>query len=153
VFDSRAAYQTPSAGSASTAGGSLEQAKVEQEWLRCVASGQPMELDHRLRGANGAYRWFHVRVQPFIDEQGRVLRWYGLLTDIDDQRTAEEAPQWCTARRLQQFARPQTLTTFPVTGLGFAELDWKWASNIRLDPEDPTCFTVVVVASGRAHNA
>jgi PAS domain S-box-containing protein len=68
-----------------------EQAKVEQEWLRCVASGQPMELDHRLKGANGVYRWFHVRVQPFIDEQGRVLRWYGLLTDIDDQRTAEEA--------------------------------------------------------------
>lgn len=68
-----------------------EQEWVKAEWLRCVATGQTMELDHRLKRADGVYRWLHVRVAPFRDEQGRIRRWYGLLSDIDEQRRAEEA--------------------------------------------------------------
>ena len=61
------------------------------EWLRCSALGQPLELDHRLKRFDGIYRWVHVRVDPLLDDRGRIVRWYGLLTDIDDQRRAEEA--------------------------------------------------------------
>jgi len=68
-----------------------EQEMVTNEWLRCSALGQPLELDHRLRRFDGAYRWVHVRVDPLLDDRGRIVRWYGLLTDIDDQRSAEEA--------------------------------------------------------------
>ena len=67
-----------------------EQQAVTNEWLRCHALGQPLELDHRLKRFDGVYRWVHVRVDPLLDDQGRVVRWYGLLTDIDDQRRAEE---------------------------------------------------------------
>ena len=68
-----------------------EQEVVTNEWLRVSALGQPLELDHRLKRFDGVYRWFHVRVEPLLDDRGRIVRWYGLLTDIDDQRRAEEA--------------------------------------------------------------
>ncbi len=64
---------------------------VMNEWLRCSKLGQPMDLNHRWRRFDGAYRWFHVRVDPLLDDQGRIVRWYGLLTDIDERRRAEDA--------------------------------------------------------------
>ena len=68
-----------------------EREMVINEWLRCSALGQPLELDHRLKRFDGVYRWVRVRVDPLLDDRGRIVRWYGLLTDIDDQRRAEEA--------------------------------------------------------------
>ena len=68
-----------------------EQESVTNAWLRYNALGQPLELDHRLKRFDGVYRWVHVRVEPLLDDRGRIVRWYGLLTDIDDQRRAEEA--------------------------------------------------------------
>jgi len=68
-----------------------EEEMVKNGWLRCCALGQPYELDHRFKRFDGVYRWVHARVDPLRDAQGRIVRWYGLLTDIDDQRKAEEA--------------------------------------------------------------
>lgn len=55
-----------------------------------AALGQPYELEQRLRRYDGVYRWFHYRAEPLHDDQGRLVRWYGLVTDIDDQRRAQE---------------------------------------------------------------
>ena len=68
-----------------------EREAVRAEWLRCVATGRAMDLSHRWRRWDGVYRWFHVRVEPLVDEEGRILRWYGLLVDIDERKNAEEA--------------------------------------------------------------
>ncbi|MDM0015251.1 PAS domain-containing protein [Variovorax sp. J22P168] len=68
-----------------------EQDWVNAEWLRCVRTGETMELEHRLQRADGTYRWLHVRVAPYRDDSGAIVRWYGLISDIDDQRKAEEA--------------------------------------------------------------
>jgi PAS domain S-box-containing protein len=56
---------------------------------RGFASEQPHDFEHRLRRADGVYRWFHYRNVPLRDEEGRLLRWYGLLNDIDDLKNAE----------------------------------------------------------------
>jgi PAS domain S-box-containing protein len=48
-------------------------------------------VEHPVRGADGKYRWFVVRRLPQRDLQGRVIRWYLLLSDIDDRKRAEEA--------------------------------------------------------------
>jgi PAS domain S-box-containing protein len=77
-----------------------EQEFVKTEWLRCSTLGVPMDLNHRWRRFDGVYRWFHVRVEPLLDSQGRIVRWYGLLTDIDDQIRAEE-----TLRKREQELR------------------------------------------------
>ena len=62
-------------------------ARVTAVWTRALATGEPVELDYRLRRASdGVYRWFLARGQPARDETGRIVRWLGTLTDIDDLR-------------------------------------------------------------------
>ena len=68
-----------------------ERDRMAAEWRRCLQSGQPMDVVHRLRRRDGAYRWFHARIEPARDGNGRVERWYGLIADIDDQKRAEQA--------------------------------------------------------------
>ncbi len=68
-----------------------DQELLRNEWLRCNASGQPLDLVHRVRRFDEVYRWVHVRGEPLLDDQGRIVRWYYVFTDIDDQRRAEEA--------------------------------------------------------------
>jgi PAS domain S-box-containing protein len=63
---------------------------VISAWRHSVETASPYDVDHRLRGADGVYRWFHARGLPLCSAEGRVLRWYVLLTDIDDRRRAEE---------------------------------------------------------------
>ncbi len=59
-------------------------------WAHSVETASPYDVDHRLRRADGVYRWFHARGLPLRDREGRVLRWYVLLTDVDDRKRAEE---------------------------------------------------------------
>jgi len=53
-------------------------------------AGSPFEVEVRLRREDGQYRWFHFRINPMRDEQGRITRWYSVGTDIDDRKKAEE---------------------------------------------------------------
>jgi PAS domain S-box-containing protein len=61
------------------------------KWLDSVRTGRPMEVIHRMRRTDGVYRWFQSRVEPLLNEQGRILRWYGLIIDVDAQKNATEA--------------------------------------------------------------
>ena len=73
-----------------------------------MASGEPYEIEERIRRFDGVYRWFQVRGLPLRDPDGRIVRWYNLLTDIDERRRAEEALRATGAH----FVRSST--TFPV---------------------------------------
>ncbi len=55
--------------------------------------GLPFEYEARLRRRDGQYRWFHYRLSPMSDEQGRITRWYAAGTDIDDRKLAEQRLQ------------------------------------------------------------
>jgi PAS domain S-box-containing protein len=55
-----------------------------------VDTGQPYDIEHRCRRADGVYRWFQVRALPMRDAEGSILCWYILLTDIDERKRAEE---------------------------------------------------------------
>jgi PAS domain S-box-containing protein len=67
-----------------------DQEAVNSEWLRSMAVGRPLEFDIRVRRFDGVYRWMHSHISPLKAEGGNITRWYGLLTDIDDQRGAED---------------------------------------------------------------
>src|ERR1700681_28993 len=60
-------------------------------WTRAIQTGEPYESEHRLRRADGAYRWFHTRGLALRDKEGRIVRWYLFQIDVDDRRRAEEA--------------------------------------------------------------
>ena len=64
--------------------------RVIDAWRRAVETGEPIDLEHRSRGADGVYRWFHARGRPQLDAEGRIVRWYNLVTDIDERKKAEE---------------------------------------------------------------
>ena len=53
-------------------------------------SGSPFEYEVRLRRKDGQYRWFHYRLSPVSDEEGRITRWYAAGTDIDDRKVVEQ---------------------------------------------------------------
>jgi PAS domain S-box-containing protein len=55
-----------------------------------VDTGEPFQLEHRIRRADGTYRWHLSRARAMRDAEGRVLMWFGSSTDIDDQKRAAE---------------------------------------------------------------
>jgi len=69
-------------------------APVLARWKRSVATNEPFEIEHRLRRADGVYRWFLGRGTPFVDENETVVKWFGTCTDIDDRRRRERAERF-----------------------------------------------------------
>jgi len=61
-----------------------------KKWGELLASGESGEIEARLRRYDGVYRWFLIRVQPFLDDAGKIARWYGTSTDIEDRKRAEK---------------------------------------------------------------
>jgi formate hydrogenlyase transcriptional activator len=65
--------------------------RVIAAWQHAVETGLPYELEHRIRRGDGEYRWFQLRGLPLRNAEGLIVRWYVLLTDIDDRKQAEDA--------------------------------------------------------------
>ena len=64
--------------------------EITDKWLGFLASGQPGEVEGRLRRFDGVYRWFLFRAEPLRDESGNIVNWYGTDTDIEDLKRTEE---------------------------------------------------------------
>ncbi|MBB4227048.1 hypothetical protein GGD56_000868 [Rhizobium mongolense] len=60
-------------------------------WDDIVASKKSRPVDARIRRADGEYRWFNLRQSPLLDSDGNVVRWYGVVVDIQDRKRAEES--------------------------------------------------------------
>ena len=63
------------------------------KWREAIASGKPHENEVRFRHSDGQYRWHLDRGVPLRDQDGHIVRWYGVVTDIEDRKRAEEALQ------------------------------------------------------------
>jgi formate hydrogenlyase transcriptional activator len=64
--------------------------RVRAERQEKLLHGAPFDLQMRLLLKDGQYRWQLVQYNPLRDESGQVIRWYGTLTDIDDQKRTEQ---------------------------------------------------------------
>jgi len=60
-------------------------------WNRTVATGEPFDVEYRIRRNDGVYRWFKTRATALRDSGGKVVKWFGSNTDIDDQKQAERS--------------------------------------------------------------
>jgi len=63
--------------------------RMTDAYRHSIETGRPRDVETRSRGADGVYRWFHLRSRPQVDAEGRVVRWYTLATDIDKRKRAE----------------------------------------------------------------
>jgi PAS domain S-box-containing protein len=67
--------------------------KVLQEFDRAGQTGATCEVEARMRGSTGQYRWFLQQLFPLRDEEGRIVRWCGTQVDIEDRKQAEDRTQ------------------------------------------------------------
>src|SRR5581483_7590193 len=61
-----------------------------ERWQASLATGEPLEYELRLRRADGQYRWFLTRAVPLRGKGGKILKWYGVATDIEERKRAEQ---------------------------------------------------------------
>ncbi len=67
-----------------------DQARAWERWAHCVATGEPYEIDYRLRHHSGEYRWTIGRGLPVRDGGGKIIRWIGSITDIHATKIVAE---------------------------------------------------------------
>jgi formate hydrogenlyase transcriptional activator len=67
--------------------------RITREVYSKFLSGSSLDVEVRLRRRDGQYRWFLIRYNPTLDEQGRPTRWYAAATDIEDRKHAEQRLQ------------------------------------------------------------
>src|SRR6266702_3460576 len=65
-------------------------AAIVQKWHAALASGEPFEIEARVRRADGSYRAFLHRKLPLHDEHGNIVKWFGSSVDIEDRKCAEQ---------------------------------------------------------------
>jgi formate hydrogenlyase transcriptional activator len=63
--------------------------KLMDKWGTLLATGDPGEIEARLRRYDGEYRWFLFRVEPLHDDQGNIVRWYGTNTEIEELKRTQ----------------------------------------------------------------
>ena len=64
--------------------------RMVEAWTRSLRTGEPYDVEHRIRLADGEYRWMRSRAAPRRDAGGRIVRWYGMTDDIHERKLAEE---------------------------------------------------------------
>ncbi|HEV7179474.1 MAG TPA: SpoIIE family protein phosphatase [Candidatus Baltobacteraceae bacterium] len=79
-----------------------------RRWPHSIQTGEPCEMEFRLRRHDGVYNWFLTRINPLRDESGKIIRWYGSNMNIDAQKTALERSKRI-AETLQDVFLPKTL--------------------------------------------
>jgi PAS domain S-box-containing protein len=114
--------------------------RFTERWRRSETTGQPLDYEARLRrGSDGVYRWFLIRAVPVPDKRGKIVKWCGAATDIEDRKRAEQLQADLThASRVStmgelvasishELAQPLTVTT------AHAKASLRW---LQRDPPD-----------------
>lgn len=70
-----------------------DQARAWARWSHSLTTGEPYEIEYRLRHHSGVYRWTLGRAMPIRGGAGEITRWFGTCTDIDDLKRMEQAKE------------------------------------------------------------
>ena len=116
--------------------------RFTERWRRSDTTGQPLDYEARLRrGSDGVYRWFLIRAVPVRDKRGKIVKWCGAATDIEDRKRAEQLQADLThasrvstmgelvASIAHELAQPITVTT------AHAKASLRW---LQRDPPELT---------------
>lgn len=90
-------------------------ASALEHWARSIATGRPLDFEHRMKISDGTYRWFRSRAAAYKDSSGAVVRWYGVIEDIHELKSSQIA--------LGQLATEDDLTSLGNRHLFSANLD------------------------------
>jgi formate hydrogenlyase transcriptional activator len=111
-------------------------------WRACLASGEPLEFEARVRRADGEYRWMSHQKVAVCDESGHIVKWYGTSTDIEDRRQAEQKlRQVLEEIRGSEANLRRTIDTIPALVSSFLPdgsnecMNQRWHDYTGLSPE------------------
>jgi PAS domain S-box-containing protein len=91
-----------------------DRAAVKAAFSKGFAAGRPLQHKGRLRRKDGEYRWIDSRFEPLRDEDGTIVRWYGVNFDIDDEVRAQESLRLAD-ERLARALRAASLSELSVS--------------------------------------
>jgi diguanylate cyclase (GGDEF)-like protein/PAS domain S-box-containing protein len=74
------------------------------KWESARRVGEPYEVEYRLRGKDGTYRWFLCRANPIRNSAGKIVKWFGTCTDIEDQKQNQQILEQQILERTMQLA-------------------------------------------------
>lgn len=104
------------------------------KWRESMASGRPSDAEVRIRRNDGMYRWFLLRIEPYHDQFGKIVRWYGAGTEIEDRKRAEE--NWAASqKRLSLIVNTIPMLIWSCLPDGHADFfNEQWYSYTTLSP-------------------
>jgi PAS domain S-box-containing protein len=71
-----------------------DQERTIKAWEESIRTGNRYKIEHRIRSADGSYRWLMSHALPFKDRDGSIMMWFGTATDIHDEKTYLEELEW-----------------------------------------------------------
>ena len=114
--------------------------RVMEKWQALLAAGEAGGIEARLRRHDGVFRWFQFRSEPFRDETGKIVRWYGANIDIDERKQAEEALR-ASERTLNLIINTIPMLAWSTDPKGFVEfLNQRWLEFTGLSEEQASGY-------------
>ena len=74
------------------------------KWQNALRTGEPYDVEYRLRAKDGTYRWFLGRANPVRDAEGEIVKWFGTCTDIENQKQSQQILEEQILERTTQLA-------------------------------------------------
>ncbi|GAB7522079.1 hypothetical protein PBS_10630 [Paraburkholderia sp. 2C] len=99
--------------------------RMQHDWRHALATGTSLENESRVRRGDGTWRWSLLRATPLLDDQGRIVRWYGVTTDIEEPKRAAEA----LARSESFLAEAETLSQTGSIGFSMPRFEMFWSKQ------------------------
>jgi len=122
--------------------------RIGPVFSHAITTGVPYDFEARIRRFDGIYRWFQVRGRPLSELDGRIARWYVLLTDIDDLKRIQEELRRDEAflGRVQKLSATGGFYWWPATGRVF------WSEQVyRIFAIDPAAPLTTELRQSRIH--
>lgn len=94
--------------------------RTMERWNAALRTGGLYEVEYRLKGADGTYRWFLVRGVPLRNDHGEIIKWFGTCTDIDQQKRSERSQRFLAdmGEQIRGLADPAAILGAVVQALG-----------------------------------
>ena len=99
--------------------------RAERLWREAVGREAPYAIEYRLRHDDGEHRWNECRAMPVRDADGRVIKWIGTVTDIEEQRRLEESLRTAERETAESLALLETLLATAPVGCGFIDREFR----------------------------
>jgi diguanylate cyclase (GGDEF)-like protein/PAS domain S-box-containing protein len=120
-----------------------------EKWKNAQLNGEPYELEYRLRGKDGVYRWFLCRGNPIRNIKGEVVKWFGTCTDIEGQKQNQQILEDQILERTMQLGESNSQLQREMAEKDSARKKFdQWNESMMTDLEDRSARATMLAKMG-----